>query len=254
MNLAPDDALASLPASLRKDVVGAFNDIVSNYEQRRWEPAELNGGKFCEAVYTVLRGFVDGAYPARSSKPRNLLDACKKLENEPIALRSLRIQIPRMIIALYEIRNNRGVGHAGGDVDPNEMDATAVLYMSKWLMAELVRILHTLSTDEASDVVDALIERQIPLVWRHNDKKRVLHDGLTWKQKVLLLLHSETSDVSEVDLVEWIEHRTVAIFRRDVLRPGHKQRLWEYDERALTVRLLPPGIQAVEQLVRDLSA
>ena len=44
------------------------------------------------------------------------------------------------------------------------MDATAVLYMSKWLMAELVRILHGLTTDEATDIVEALVEREIALV------------------------------------------------------------------------------------------
>ena len=71
--------------------------------------------------------------------------------------RSPRIQIPRMIAALYEIRNHRGVGHAGGDVNPNQMDATAVLYISKWLMAELVRILHGLTTDEASEIVEAAL-------------------------------------------------------------------------------------------------
>ncbi|MBB3083292.1 hypothetical protein [Geodermatophilus sabuli] len=48
-----------------------------------------------------------------------------------------------MMIGLYDIRNNRGVGHAGADVDPNHMDATVVLYQSKWLVAELVRLLHT---------------------------------------------------------------------------------------------------------------
>ena len=43
-----------------------------------------------------------------------------------------------MIVALYEIRNDRGVGHTGGDVDPNHMDASMVLAGAKWLVAELV--------------------------------------------------------------------------------------------------------------------
>ena len=37
------------------------------------------------------------------------------------------------------------------------MDATAVLYMSKWLMAEIVRIVHTLSTIESRELIEALI-------------------------------------------------------------------------------------------------
>jgi hypothetical protein len=248
VRLSASDALSDLPAGLRKDLLDAFNEIVGNYQQRRWEPSELNGGKLCESVYTVVRGLADGSYPARSNKPRNMVTACNAMEQETSQPRAVRIQVPRMIVALYEIRNNRGVGHAGGDVAPNEMDATAVLYMSKWLVAEVVRVIHTLTIAEATDVVEALVERQVALVWRHESKKRVLKTGLTIKKNVLLLLLSETGDVPEADLVAWLEHKNVANLRKDVFRPGHKARLWEYDESARTIRLLPPGIEAAEAL------
>jgi len=253
MGLAPADAFTSLPSGLRDDLLNAYNDIVKNFAERRWEPAELNGGKLCEAAYTIVRGLADGTLPARSNKPRDMVGACKTMEQETAQPRSVRIQIPRMIVALYEIRNNRGVGHAGGDVDPNEMDATAVLYMSKWLVAEVVRVLHTLTTTEAAEIVEALIERQVALVWTSGDKKRVLKTGLTWKQNALLLMLSETGDVPEADLFRWIEHKSLPAFRRDVLRPGHKARLWEYDADDRTVRLLTPGVEAAEQIVHELA-
>lgn len=254
MGLAPSDAFAPLPIGLRDDLLNAYNEIVKNYAERRWEPAELNGGKLCEAVYTIIRGLADGTYPTRSKKPQNIVNACKALEKETAQPRSVRIQVPRMIVALYEIRNNRGVGHSGGDVDPNDMDATAVLYMSKWLVAELVRVLHTLTTTEATEVVEALIERQIALVWSSGDTKRVLKPGLTWKKNTLMLLLSETGEVAEADLFRWIEHKSLTAYRRDVLRPGHRERLWEYDETTRTVHLLAPGVDAAEQIVHDLSA
>jgi ABC-type branched-subunit amino acid transport system ATPase component len=63
------------------------------------------------------------------------------------------------------------------------MDATVVLYTSKWIMAELVRLLHTLSTEEATAIVDGLIEREVAWVWTHGDRKRVLRTGMTWKRQ-----------------------------------------------------------------------
>lgn len=245
----PNPAFLALPSGLRSDLVTAFNEIVNNYQERRWEPSELNGGKLCEAAYTVIRGVADGLHTPRSNKPRNMVAACNAMEQETSQPRSIRIQIPRVIIALYEIRNNRGVGHSGGDVDPNEMDATAVLYMSKWLMAELIRVMHTTTTDQAQEIVDSLVERQVPIVWRDNHKKRVLKTGLTLKQNTLLLLLSEPGDVSEKDLIGWLESKNPASLRRDVLRPGHRERLWEYDATARTIRLLPPGVAAAETLV-----
>ena len=41
-----------------------FNKILRNFRERRWEPAELDGGKLCEIVYSILRGHVDGSFPA----------------------------------------------------------------------------------------------------------------------------------------------------------------------------------------------
>jgi hypothetical protein len=163
--------------------------------------------------------------------------------------RSARILIPRMMLGLYDIRNNRGVGHAGADVDPNHMDATAVLHTSKWLMAELVRLLHMLTTEEAAAIVDGLIEREVAWVWTHGDKKRVLRKGLTWKQQTLLLLLTEAGDVAEADLFRWLEHPSLPSFRRDVLKQLHKDRLIEYDLDKRTVRMLPPGVTAAEELL-----
>src|SRR6266516_699533 len=143
--------LAGIPPALRDELLAAFNEIARNYRERKWEPSELNGGKLCEVVYTILRGHVDEVFPARASKPANMVDACRALEKADAAKfpRSVRIQIPRMLLGLYEVRNNRGVGHVGGDVDPNCMDASIVLATAKWLLAELVRVFHGVDTSEA---------------------------------------------------------------------------------------------------------
>lgn len=174
MTLSRDEALASLPAQLRNELLTTYDDIVSHYRARRWEPSELNGGKFCEVVYSVLSGHVGGKFPAKASKPRNMVDACKAFESESAFPRSVRIQIPRMIVALYEIRNNRNVGHVGGDVDPNHMDAVSVLTMSRWILAELVRLFHGMSVDEAEVVVEALTARDVPAIWEVGNKRGCL--------------------------------------------------------------------------------
>jgi hypothetical protein len=254
MGLAPEDAFSVLPATLRDDLLNAFTEIIRNYREHRWEPSELNGGKLCEAVYTICKGWLEGGvYPARAAKPSRFPNKCWEMESAYQQVpnsRSARILIPRMMMGLYDIRNNRGVGHAGAEVDPNQMDATAVLYTSKWLVAELVRLLHMLKIEEATAMVDGLIEREVAWVWTHRDKKRVLQKGLTWKQQTLLLLLTEPGDVAEADLFRWLEHPGLPSFRKDVLRQLHKDRLIEYDTDKRTARLLPPGVTAAETLVR----
>lgn len=239
--------LGQLPATLRDELLQAFNNIITNFRQGRWEPSELNGGKLCEVIYSVLEGYISGVFPGKSSKPANMFDACQALSSAPSSFpRSVRIQIPRMLIALYEIRNNRGVGHVGGDVDPNHMDATVVLYCSKWLLAELIRFFHNTDVTTATKMVESIIEKEIPIVWHVNDKKRVLNNKLTMKDKTLLLLYSENGPVNEVDLVLWVEHTNSAVYRRDILTAGHKAKLWEYDRKLKTITLSPVGIEYTE--------
>jgi hypothetical protein len=245
--LDPATALASLPPRLRQDLLDAFAKIVRNFRERRWEPSELNGGKLCEAAYSILRGHVDGRLPARASKPRNMVDACRKREQDGAAFpRSVQIQIPRMLTALYEIRNNRGVGHLGGDVDPNHMDAKAVLEMSKWVMAELVRVFHNVTTDEATQVVDALVERTVPVVWEvEPGHRRVLNPDLSKKDQALLLLFSATGWLSEGSLLRSLDNPSH--LRRDILQPLHDARLVELDKMGSRACISPRGIAYVEE-------
>jgi len=247
----PDqEVLGLLPDELRNELLTAYSHIVKNYRERRWEPSELNGGKFCEVVYSILRGYIDGAFPATSTKPRNMVDACCALEKAPSGFpRCVRIQIPRMLIALYEIRNNRGVGHIGGDVNPNHMDATCVLQMSKWILGELVRVFHNVDTETALESIESIVDRTVPLVWEVDGKLRVLDAGLAMKDRALVLLYHYSGSVHVSDLVEWVEHSNASVFRRDILRKAHKQKLIEYNQATSMVTISPKGVEYVEEML-----
>ncbi|HXT65977.1 MAG TPA: hypothetical protein VN657_04230 [Nitrospiraceae bacterium] len=244
------ELLGGLPVGLKNELMAAYAEVLRNFRERRWEPAELNGGKLCEVVYSILKGYVEGKYPNQASKPKNMVDACRDLEKTTGNFsRSVKIQVPRMLLALYEVRNNRGVGHVGGDVDPNHMDATCVLEMSKWVMSELVRIFHKVSTESATAAVDALVERTLPIVWKVGTNLRVLDTKMLMGNKVLVLLYHSRGTVKEAELLQWVEHSNASVFRRDILRRAHKAKLVEYDPTNSTVEISPLGIEHVERIL-----
>jgi hypothetical protein len=177
-----------------------------------------------------------------------MVDACHAPEQASSGYpRSVRIQIPRMLIALYEVRNNRGVGHVGGDVNPNHMDATCVLQMSKWILSELVRLFHDVDTQTATDAVESIVERVVPIVWKVDGKLRVLDTSLSMKEKTLVVLYRHAGSVAELDLFSWVEHSNASVYRRDVLRKCHKEKLIEYDQASRMITLSPKGIEYVEE-------
>ena len=78
MGLTPRDAFTVLPMTLRDDLLSAFNEIVTNYRERKWEPSELNGGKVMRGRVQDLQGLARRRDLPRTSGeaepvPRDLL-------------------------------------------------------------------------------------------------------------------------------------------------------------------------------------
>jgi hypothetical protein len=247
--IAASAALNAVPAGLRDPFLTEYQSIVQNFMERRWLPSELSGGRFSEIVYTILDGHAKGAYAAAPSKPGNFVQAYNKLENNAHVPRSFQILIPRMLPALYEVRNNRSVGHVGGDVDPNHMDSVAVLSMCNWIMGELVRVYHALSVQDAQKVVDALVEVRIPVVWSDGFKKRVLNPSLKLPEQLLLLIATTLPQVSVDDLLLLTEASDKKYFMK-LLRGLHKSRRIELDETTFTIQILPSGASKIQEILR----
>lgn len=244
-------ALSAIPAGLRDPLISEYQSIVQNFLEHRWLPSELSGGRFSEVVYTILDGQAKKTYAAKPSKPSDFVTACRSLESnkQTHVPRSFQILIPRILPALYEIRNNRSVGHVGGDVDPNHMDSVAVLSMCNWVIAELVRAFHGLTVDDAQKVVDLLAEMKMPIIWSDGSVKRVLQPTLKLPEQLLLLISTSIPDVGVSELITWTEYKDKKYFMR-IIKTLHKARLIEYTESTDRVKILPPGSNAVQELVR----
>lgn len=242
--------LASVPPGLRKPLISEYESIAQSFLEMRWLPSELSGGRFSEIVYTILDGYAKNSYASSPRKPRNFVQACRGLENNAHVPRSFQILVPRMLPALYEVRNNRSVGHVGGDVDPNHMDSFVVLSLCSWIMAELVRVFHGVSVADAQKVVDALVEMRIPLVWSGPaGVKRVLRPKLKLKEQLLLLIASSVPDATSEQLLTWVEHRDRKYVMRTI-RALHSLRFVEFSEGTGLVTILPPGAEYVQEIVR----
>jgi hypothetical protein len=163
--------------------------------------------------------------------------------------RSLRILIPRVLLPLYEIRNNRGVGHIGGDVDPNFLDATAVYGVASWVLAELIRIFHSVTILEAQETVDALVERKVPLIWQVGDVRRVQDAKMASRDQTLLLLNAKPGWMLEKDLASWVGYGSVPMYGSRILEPLHNDRLIEYDQIQSRAHISPLGSKMAEGII-----
>ena len=248
MALQLEDALRDIPDGLRQPLIQLYEEALSEYRAARWEAVGTKAGKICEVVYSIVHGKISGNYPSKPSKPNNMVDDCKRLEQRNKTNgRSLCIQVPRVLTAVYEMRNNRDIGHVGSDVDPNHMDAELMIRAVKWLIAELVRNFGTMDTDAARELIESVTERSFQVVWAQGDIKRVLNPGLKMRERALVLLYASDGAAQLDHLFIWTENSNKSQFRSKVIKPMHKQAMVHFDEPRGQVTLLPPGRREVEE-------
>jgi hypothetical protein len=248
-NLALENALANVPSPFRAKIIKTYLELKRNCSEHRYEPAGLSTGKYCEAVIRLLQNTVLGTYTPFGKQISNFADDCQKLLQAPVTAgnESERIVIPRALVYLYTMRNKRGIGHMGGDIDANAIDIATMARTADWVMCELIRINHGLALEEAQDIIDGISVRQLPTIWEVAGKKRVLKDGLKIKDQALLLLYScEESAVLIEDLCSWVEYSNLHVFKSKVIADLHKQRLIEHDKETDSVFLSPKGAEYVE--------
>lgn len=245
--LDPAQALGHLPEGLRGELLAEYGGIAKNFARGEWRVAELNGGRFSEIVYSILKGHVDSSFPTTAYKPDDFPTACRNLgkADKKVFPQSIRLGIPRVLVGLYDIRNNRDVGHVGGDVDANHMDAAYVLHAAQWIMAELVRLFHDTDAVIATKVVDALVDRTVPIIWEIGGKRRILQPNMKLAEKTLLLLYGSTSGLADEVLAADLKHARLRDYKK-VLRTLDAQVMVEYDEGSGLVVISPNGEKYVE--------
>lgn len=242
------DALRSVPEALRDPLIAEFEQALDEYRAGDWEKVGLKAGKFCEVAYCVCEGHATGAFAVVPSKPKNFPQACGQLEqHNGTRGRSLCIQVPKVLAALYELRNYRAIGHLSVEVSPNHMDGELFLRGMKWVMGEFVRNFSQLSLEDSHAVVEAVTARTFRTVWSDGEVRRVLEPGRTAAQKALILLYASGKPVAVATLQVWVEYKNGTDFKRKVLKELHKRALVHFDERAGTVTLLPTGQTHVER-------
>ena len=250
-------ALAGVPAQFRKRLIAAYESLKRDHAEGRYEAAGLATGKFCEIALRLLQHVLTGSSTPFGIKIPNFADECRKLVTSPAgsAVESLRTLVPRALVFMYTMRSKRGIGHVGGDVEANQIDSATLTRLADWTVCEFVRVYHGLSLEEAQDLVDTLATRSMPDIWEVGGKKRVLRDGLSASQQVLVLLYSDsTSYVLAEDLCDWVEYSQPSMFKRNVLRPLHNKRLIEFDDESSVVYLSPTGVREVEQSILKTTA
>jgi hypothetical protein len=143
-----------------------FDAAVASFQVGDWEKATLRCGKFVESTLKALWSYLGNPVP--KSKDFKVDAVIRQLEQTPSANAddTIRLTIPRACRFIYEVASNRGARHDPDEVNPNRMDASTVVSLCAWILAEMLRYSQKGSLDpaKAADAVASLTEKKFPLI------------------------------------------------------------------------------------------
>ena len=249
MNL--NELKSELAAATERDIAGelidAYEELKTRYFRRDFRPGQLEAGRFAEAGFRILQLQAKGSYtPVGRQLPRlpALMYALESADSSSVH-ESIRIHIPRVLAAVYNVRNRRDVGHIAADVDANSMDAEFVVAACSWVLAEFVRLFHACSAEQARAYVEGIVERRAPLVQVFGETVFVLKPGLPVKDEILVVLYHQGGLGASLDQLDgWLPTADRPIIRA---RLSDLERRYRYVRRIAGRALLTDtGVEYVE--------
>lgn len=205
---------AGIPAGLVDELVETFAEAKRRLYRDDLRPTEIEGARFSEAVFRILEWATTQTYTPLGKDMPKVPSLMGKLEQATAAPDSVRFHIPRTLRLIYDVRNKRDVAHLADGIDPNQQDATMVVRNMEWILAELVRLYHNVSAQEAHGIIVELISKDVPLIQEFDGFPRVLKH-LKASDHFLVLLYWRGVDGATVEeLHAWARAPMRANLRR----------------------------------------
>jgi hypothetical protein len=193
-------------------IVESYVEMQQRFLAGDWKPAELDGGRLCEALTRALYQLDSGAI-THSQLPKEL---CEKLEDERnirphnLALAD-RVHLCKAISLVYKFRSARGPVHISPVYTANYMDSMLVLHAGKWLFAEFLRIAWKTDQQIVSDTIARIVQLQHTFIHELDGKPLVLIPGISAREEILLLIgNAPENKLSRAGLRERATHQKPA--------------------------------------------
>jgi hypothetical protein len=199
--------ITAVDETLVDELLGAYQEAKENYLLGGLRLSAVEGGRFCEAAFRILQQLSIGRFDALGVQ----LDTEKVIRDLAQTSAgslpdSVRLHIPRALRVVYDVRNKRDAAHLADGIDPNVQDATLVIGVLDWVLAELVRLHHSVSPDEAQRMVEDLVTRQAPVIQDFEGFLKVLRADLTATPYCLVLLYQRGREGATFDeLSDWVK-------------------------------------------------
>lgn len=180
---------AVVDSAFARGVVESYGEMQQRFLAGDWQPAELDGGRLCEAVARGLYQLDTGAV-AHSDLPGTLCDLMEDFKRKrPHNLSaSERHHFCKAIRLVYKLRSDRGPVHISPIYTANYMDSMLIVHVCKWMFAEFLRLAWNADRNVIAETIEQIVQLEHALIHELDGKPLVLTRGIGAAEEVLLLL------------------------------------------------------------------
>jgi hypothetical protein len=173
-----------------ESIVESYVEMQQRFLAGDWKPAELDGGRLCEAVARGLHQ-LDSGVITHSDLPGTLCDVLEDFKKKHIhnLPEGERRHFCKAIRLVYKLRSDRGPVHISPVYTANYMDSMLVLHVGKWMFAEFLRLAWTADKQIIADMIAQIVQLQHTLIHELDGKPLVLASGIAAADEILLLLN-----------------------------------------------------------------
>jgi hypothetical protein len=170
--------------------VESYLEMQQRFFAGDWKPAELDGGRLCEALCRALYQ-LDSGVITHTDLPGKLCDLLEDFNNRHAHNLSEgdRRHFCKAIRLVYKLRSDRGPVHISPVYTANSMDSMLVLHVGKWMFAEFLRLAWNADRQLIADTIAQIVQLEHSLIHELDGKPFVLASGIAAGDEILLLLN-----------------------------------------------------------------
>lgn len=154
-----------LDGGLHEESVNRLLDHYQSMQTRmgesNYDEAGAHLGNVCENIVNIVR-YQMGEDVLDHPQVNDFVEDCLNGSIGVGEPDSIRLQIPRVLRAAYDIRNNRDSVHVNLRVPVNHADMQAAFAMCSWMLAEILRVYgdgdHSEDMEEVAELIDEISE------------------------------------------------------------------------------------------------
>ncbi|WP_026733286.1 hypothetical protein [Fischerella sp. PCC 9605] len=188
--------------NLAHAVVECYVEMQQRFLAGDWQPTELDGGRFCEAISRCLLQMDTGKVDHTKLPGKVREDLLDKNGHHRLGYKD-RYHIAKVIEVVYKFRSDRGAVHISTEYTANYMDSMLVLHASKWIFAEFLRLAWNQDRQVVAEVIAQIVQLEHSIIHELDGKPLVLIKDISAIDEVLLLLfHADNNRLSRTELRE----------------------------------------------------